>query len=369
MDNLLKLFSTNPPAALILSLALLGIVLTVLILCAVAFAQGRSISFWPPAIGERPGAKLESGSEARGDKVLVESAPAEYSPSNPVVDRGAILQGSSGSVYRILSSVYGGANATLFKAHDQQGNAVIAKVYWRGLIPNSPPWELFKQEQRAAEILNHRNIVRMLDRGLRMGYPFTIVEYMGGGTLRDWLRTHDRMPGHDINSIAFQLADAIDYAHSRGVIHRDIKPGNILFESDPNGRVALSDFGIAAILGAAQRDITAAGGEFSGSPGYLAPELILGVPSNRASDIYSFGVVVYEMIANTLPFDEYQSPLATINAKVNHDAPNIQQFRPDVPEGIAASLARMIARDPAQRPNSAREALAEIGSWLMTVSV
>ena len=80
------------------------------------------------------------------------------------------------------------------------------------------------------------------------------MEYLEG-TLRDWLRTRDRLPGHDIVSIASQVADAIDYAHSRGVLHRDVKPGNVLFESDPNGRVALSDFGIAVILGAVERTL------------------------------------------------------------------------------------------------------------------
>jgi serine/threonine protein kinase len=147
-------------------------------------------------------------------------------------------------------------------------------VYWHGLAPNSPPWEFFQQEQRTAEILTHRNIVHTLDRGLRAGYPFTIIEYLGGGTLRDWLRTHDRLPGHAILSIASQVADSIDYAYSHSVIHRDVEPGNVLFESDPNGRVALSDFGIAMIQGAVERDITAAGAEFTGSPGYLVRELI-----------------------------------------------------------------------------------------------
>lgn len=364
MTELLKFLSTNSPAALAFAIAVLFIAVTVSVMCVVAFVQGRSISFWPPSIGERPKSQRLLGSEAERDEEQPESSRIRPDLSSPVVDRGTTLQGASGKTYRVTSAFYGGANATLYKAEDQKGDAVIAKVYWRGLAPNSPPWELFRQEQRSAEILNHRNIVKMLDRGLRTGYPFTIIEYLGGGTLRDWLRMHDRLPGRDIASIASQLADAIDYAHSRGVIHRDIKPGNVLFESDPNGRVALSDFGIATILGAVQRDITAIGGEFSGSPAYLAPELLSGESPKGGSDIYSFGIVVFEMIAGTVPFDEYRDPLAIIRAKVDQDAPDIRQFRADVPEDIAMRLSSVIARNPALRPSSARLALAGIREWL-----
>jgi serine/threonine-protein kinase len=271
-----------------------------------------------------------------------------------------VLRAASGKSYQVLSAFYGGAQATLYKAADPNGGSVIVKVYWRGLAPNSPPWELFQQEQRTAEVLTHRNIVRTLDRGLRAGYPFTVMEFLDGGTLRDWLRTHDRLTGDDISSIASQVADAIDYAHSRGVIHRDVKPGNILFESDPHSRVALSDFGIVAILGALERDITATGGEFTGSAGYLAPELIAGRPATSAADIYSFGVVVYEMICKVIPFDERRDVLAIIRAKTELDAPDIRSFRSDVPEEIATRLARVLARDPSQRPGSARAVLSGV---------
>lgn len=364
MSDLFKFLSTNSPAALAFAVAVIFLAVTIAVICVVAFVQGRSITFWPPSIGERP----KSETLPTSDTARPEEQPKSSSPppdlSSPVVDRGTMLDGASGRSYRVTSAFYGGANATLYKAEDQLGNAVIAKIFWRGLAPNSPPWELFRQEQRSAEILTHRNIVTMLDRGLRMGYPFTIMEYLAGGTLRDWLRTHDRIPGRDIASIASQLADAIDYAHSRGVIHRDIKPGNILFESDANGRVALSDFGIATLLGAVQRDITAAAGEFSGSPGYLAPELLSGDSPTVASDVYSFGVVLFEMITGIVPFDDYRDPLAIIRAKVEQDPPDIRLSRSDVPEDVAVRLSTVLARNPALRPSSARLALAGLREWL-----
>lgn len=362
MTELVKFLSTNSVAALAFSFAILILAVTVSAMCVVAFIQGRSISFWPPSIGERP--KPQELEEADSPSPPDLPSPDVSDISSPVVDRGTTLQGNSGKTYQVSSPYYGGANATLYKAEDLAGNVVIAKVFWRGLAPYSLPWELFQQEQRAGEILNHRNIARTLDRGLRAGYPFTIIEYLGGGTLRDCLRTHDRLPGRDIASIASQLADAIDYAHSRGVIHRDIKPGNILFESDSFGRIALCDFGIAAILGAVERDITGAS-EISGSPGYLAPELLGDAPPGYQSDIYSFGIVVFEMIAGTVPFDEYQQPLAIIRAKVDQDAPDIRKFRPDVPENVATQISSVIARNPGLRPGSARAALAGIEEWLV----
>ena len=355
MNELIRLIATVPLGSVIITVSFLILIVFFVVIYSAAFAQGRSISFWPPSIGELP-KQLTSGQAGVEIDATRVVEPTEAFPS-PVVDRGTILQAASGKTYRVASAFYGGANATLYKADDPRGNPVIAKVYWRGLVPNSPPWELFQQEQRAAELLVHRNIVRSLDRGLRAGYPFTIIEYLGGGTLRDWLRTHDRLPGSDIFSIASQLADAIDYAHSRGIIHRDVKPGNVLFESDPNSRIALSDFGVAAILGAVERDITAIGGEFAGTPGYIAPEVIAGHPPAPGADLYSFGIVLYEMISKVVPFDQNRDVLAIIRAKVEQDAPDIRTFRPDVAGEIAARLEKVLSRDPSLRPVSAHAVL------------
>ncbi len=355
MNELIKFLPTGSPIAIVICGAVLFLAIVISVIYAVAFAQGRSISFWPPSIGERP--KPPSGGQTAGEGAASSVVAPTGASQSPVVDRGTILQAASGKHYAVSSAFYGGANATLYKAEDPSGNADLAKVYWRGLAPNSPPWELFQQEQRTEEILTHRNIVRTLDRGLRSGYPFTILEYLSGGTLRDWLRTHDRLPGHDILSIASQIADAIDHAHSCGVIHRDVKPGNVLFESDPHGRVALSDFGIAVILGAVERDITAAGGEFAGSPGYLAPELIEGAPPTPEADLYSFGIVLFEMISKAVPFDDNREVLAIIRAKVDSDAPDVRTYRPDVPSEISARLAQVLARDPSLRPASAHAVL------------
>jgi serine/threonine protein kinase len=350
MGDFLKWLASNP----VMTGALVVLLGVLMLMFVVAFFQGREISLWPPKIGPRPNHASAHESDAAHD------SDGERVGSNPIVGRGTILKTASGDKVMVESDFYGGANATLFRGKNSAAQQVIAKVFWRGLAPNSPPWELFKQEQRTAEILIHRNIVRILDRGLFGGYPFTIMEYMGGGTLRDCLRTYDRIPGEDILSVAGQVADAIGFAHSHGVVHRDIKPGNILFESDAHGRVALSDFGIARILGAVEKDITAAEASFVGSPGYLAPETLEDREPSKASDIYGFGVVLYEMIAGRIPFEETRDGFAVIRAKLDQDAPDIRKYRPDVPERIAVRLAQTLNRDPSARPDSARAVLSGI---------
>lgn len=357
MDEMIKFLSTGSMTAIVICAAVLILTFVVASIYVVAFFQGRSISFWPPSIGERPKPQAPLGAPSEVTMPLSASSRDAY--QNPPVDRGTILHAASGKIYCVSSTFYGGANATLYKATDPDGHQVLAKVFWRGLAPNSPPWELFKQEQRTAEILTHRNIAETLDRGLRAGYPFTILEYFRGGTLRDWLRTHDRLPGHDIISIATQIADAIDYAHSRGVIHRDVKPGNILFNSDPDGRVVLSDFGIAVILGAVQRDITVILGpsEIAGTPGYVAPELIEGKQPSHLADIYSFGVVLFEMISKEVPFNNSETFPELVQAKLSTDAPDIRTFRPDVPGEIAVRLAQVLSRNPSLRPATAHAVL------------
>ena len=342
MDEFLKWLSTNTIVATAVTVSLSFFLASATLVYLVAFFQGREISFWPPKIGERPTKPIK-------DDGLIQHGP--------LIRKGSVLLTASGSKVTIESDFYGGANATLYRAKNSANKKVIVKVYWRGLRPGSPAWKIFKQEQRTAEILTHRNIVKTLDRGLFSGYPFIVMEYLGGGTLRDWLRTHDRLPGADILSIASQIADAIDFAHSHGIIHRDIKPGNILFDSDPQGRVALGDFGIARILGAVERDITAAGGEFVGTPGYIAPEAFEGRVVTFASDIYSFGTVLYEMIAGRIPFDEFQEVYALLRVKVIEDAPDIRTYRKDVPEVLAVRLAQALSREPRKRPRSARALL------------
>jgi eukaryotic-like serine/threonine-protein kinase len=283
----------------------------------------------------------------------------------PVVEnspftKGTILKTESGSTLTLEKQLYAGTNATVFSAKVHSGDTVAVKLFWQGISPDSPSWERFRNEQQVAESLKHRNIIRILGTGINNGYPFTVMEYFRGRSLEEWIQTHDRIPGPDILSIATQTADAIDYAHSRGIVHRDIKPSNILIDSAPQGRVVLSDFGVARIFGAIQVQITAADDELVGSPAYLAPEAIQGQEITRSSDVYSFGVVLYEAIAGKDPFADLQVVSALLYHKTSKKAPDIRSFRKDVPESIARRLAQTLSRDPNQRPRTARAVLSGI---------
>ena len=236
---------------------------------------------------------------------------------------------------------------------------MIIKFFWQGLIPNSSAWELFTREYRNNEILIHRNIVRILDRGKFSGYPFVAMEYFPGGTLRDFIHSRKIIPGIDIISIIGQISDAIDFAHSQGVIHNDLKPGNILFESDSRGRVAISDFGISQTLGAIEDHVTAPIGGWFGSTGYLSPEAIQRNKITKAVDIYSIGIIFFELLTGTLPFNQFQE----VYKKIHEDAPDIRTIR-EVPEAIANRLSKTLSRDPNERPPTARGILAGIEAEL-----
>jgi serine/threonine-protein kinase len=168
------------------------------------------------------------------------------------------------------------------------------------------------------------------------------------------------MTGRDILSIAAQLANAIDFAHSKGVIHRDVKPSNILMESGPADRIVLSDFGVARVLGAVQRNITVVGEDLVGSADYLDPVAIMGGQITKQSDVYSFGVVLYEMITGETPFTGHANSAALLLAKVSEDATDIRKHRNDVPESVAIRLAQTLSRNPIERPRTAKLVLSGI---------
>lgn len=351
MNDLINWLSHNAAASTVLICAFGVLVLTVTTLYAFAFFQGRAISFWPPKIGPLPSA-------VRGQRTPTpdssETRPVEV-PDALALRPGAVLISAKQDKLTIKRRIYSGGTATIFEAASAAHGKVSVKLFWQGLNPESTEWDLFQTEVRAAEVLSHRNILRVFDRGLAGGYPFIVLEYMDGGTLREFLKSHDRVPGPAILSIATQLADAIDYAHSQGVIHRDLKPDNVLFESDVNGRIAVSDFGIARILGAAMKRITA---DFDvvGTLDYIAPEVIGGGAVTAAADIYAFGVILFEMIAGRKPFHDMADTASLIASKMNDEARKLSEFR-RAPDDLVCRIALVLSRDSQRRPKSARAAI------------
>jgi len=280
--------------------------------------------------------------------------------ANQKAGPGTVLRAVSGEVLEIQASLCSDRSSTHvgapFLARTASGEHVKLRVYDR-----RPPFQtVFNQEQRMGSVLTHTNIVKISGRGLFGDMPFTVCEYFAGGSLFAWRRSHGQLTGPDLLSIATQLASAIDFAHSRGVVHENITPRNVWLESGPGGRVALGDFGFNTAM--------AAWGDFwlewpGGGPPleYVAPELLgnNACSGTRATDIYSFGVLLYECAAGQVMFKR-ASLGERIVAKKNIDFPNIRTCRQDVPEQLAARLAQTLSRDPGERPSSASAVLAGV---------
>jgi serine/threonine-protein kinase len=207
--------------------------------------------------------------------------------------------------------------------------------------------ERFEAEARAAAGLSHPNIVGVFDFGRDDGHEFIVMELVDGETLAERLRRDGALPPEEAARLAATVADALDAAHRGGIVHRDVKPGNILLTRD--GEVRVSDFGIATSV---DQDTLAHADAMLGTAAYIAPERISGLPATPASDIYSLGVVLYLMLAGRPPF-EGDSPVALAMAHANDEPPPIRDVRPEVPELLDRACRKALAKDPAGRPASA----------------
>jgi eukaryotic-like serine/threonine-protein kinase len=200
----------------------------------------------------------------------------------------------------------------------------------------------FEREAQAVAALAHPNIVQLFDYGEEAGRPYIVFEYLPGGSLEERLDSARRFPDEETARIGAEVAAGLAHAHARGVVHRDMKPGNVLF--DLEGRAKIADFGIARISGA--NTITKAG-MVLGTAAYISPEQAAGEPAVPASDVYSFGVLLYRLLSGRLPF-EAQSPIELAAMHRDADVPPLASIRPDA----AASLARLAMSALAKRPEA-----------------
>jgi serine/threonine-protein kinase len=207
--------------------------------------------------------------------------------------------------------------------------------------------ERFRREARSAAGLNHPNVVSVFDSGSYHGTHFIVTELVEGETLASRLRRGPMTPEESV-SVAMDVCRALEAAHARGLIHRDIKPGNVMLP--PDGRVKVVDFGIARAAGS---DTLTGTGVVLGSTAYLAPEQASGQPVDERADLYALGCVLYEMVTGAVPFSA-DTPVATMYRHVNEDPPAPSSVRP-VPLGLEGAIMRCLEKDPRRRFGSAAE--------------
>ncbi|MEO9115431.1 MAG: protein kinase [Gemmatimonadaceae bacterium] len=269
------------------------------------------------------------------------------------LDDGALIPGELfANRYQIVRVIGRGGMGMVYKARDKELAEDVAIKTLRSTAMSDDPTvvERFKTEIRLARRISHRNVVRTHDLGDSNGAYYVTMEYVEGITVRELIDMRGHLSVASTLGIAQQLASSLEVAHEQGVIHRDIKPQNMLL--DPDGVLKVMDFGIAR-LAQSNSTLTQAG-MVIGTPAYMAPEQLLAEEVDARSDLYAAGVVLYECLTGSLPF-EGSNPIALI-AKVLHTVPVAPTDRdPSVPAPLSALVMRLLDKEPAGRPGSARE--------------
>src|SRR5579864_3101063 len=251
--------------------------------------------------------------------------------------------------YTLLEPIGHGGMAVVYRARqDSLERTVAVKILSENLAASPEFMERFRREARTAANLRHPNVITVFDFGQdERGVPYLVLEYIEGPTLADLMDTG--LDDSRVPDLLDQIAAGLDYAHARGVIHRDIKPGNVLLTDD--GRAVLADFGLAWLLEGAHLTMT---GGVIGTPEYMAPEQASGDPIDHRVDVYSLGVVLYEMLVGERPFVA-ETPIAVLLQHLQQEAPSVLAARPDLPLGVGDVVARALAKEPSERFASAGE--------------
>src|SRR5207237_4369165 len=248
------------------------------------------------------------------------------------------------SHYRIVAELGAGGMGRVYRAEDTLlGRPVALKFPHLDPRADSSSRERFLREARIASVLDHPNIVAIYDVGENDGDVFIAMQCIEGRSLRERL-TAGPLPAREAAAMARAIADALAHAHARNVIHRDVKPENVLISAD--GRLKVADFGLARMP---EETALTAPDVLPGTLAYLAPELLAGRPASPASDLYALGVTCYEMLAGRLPF-EAESSLATMYQIAHEEPPALP---PSAPEGLRRLTGSLLSKAPSLRPASA----------------
>lgn len=264
------------------------------------------------------------------------------------------LTGRNLGRYQIFEALGEGGMATVYKAYDTRlGRYVALKVMRPAVEPQPALLRRFELEARALARLSHPAIVRVLDYGEENGWPFMVMELVPSGTLKDRLAASPRpTPYREAARFLAPVARALELAHSHGIVHRDVKPSNILIGE--RGEPLLSDFGIAKTLESdATQELTGTGVRL-GTPDYMSPEQCMGAPVDYRTDIYSLGLVLFEMLTGVKPFSA-ETQMATMHRQIYDPLPSPRQWAPGLPPVVEQVLGRALAKNPQDRFGSMGE--------------
>src|SRR5207248_6043719 len=238
-----------------------------------------------------------------------------------------------------------GGMSSVFRAHDRQLERDVAIKILHEHFADDPEYlERFRREARAVARLSHPNIVTVIDRGDDGGRQFIVFEHVEGENLKELVLRSGRLSVRRALELAIRIADGLAFAPDHGRVHRDVKPQNILLSRD--GEVKVPDFGIARSLHM-EHGVTQTG-TVLGTGEYLAPEQASGKPVSPATDVYSLGVVLWELLAGDVPF-EGENFVAVALRHLNEPPPDLRERRPDVSPRLAAAVECALAKDPARR--------------------
>ena len=260
--------------------------------------------------------------------------------------------------YEIRELIGVGGMAMVYKAYDSIDDRVVAiKILREEFASNEEFRRRFKNESKAIAILSHPNIVKVYDVSFGDTLQYIAMEYVDGITLKEYIEQQGTLRWQEAVHFTVQILKALEHAHKKGIIHRDIKPQNIILLQD--GTIKVADFGIARFSGSGQRTMTE---KAIGSVHYISPEQARGDEIDEKTDVYSVGVILYEMLSGKLPF-ESDSAVSVAIMQVQANPASLKQMNPSVPDGLEQITMKAMQKEPSQRYQSASEMLSDIEAF------
>ncbi|TMD53674.1 MAG: serine/threonine protein kinase, partial [Chloroflexi bacterium] len=273
-------------------------------------------------------------------------------PAGPVISASPmpIQPGTNLGAYEVQELLGQGAMGTVYRAYHQALARTAAVKVLSALSPDPDATGRFRREAQSIAQMRHPNVLNVYDFGDYEGTPYMVVEYMPGGSLSDRLKAGERFDRETSLLLLEGIGAALDYAHGQGVVHRDVKPANVLVDS--RGHPVLADFGLAKLLQSAS--VKTVSGVTTGTPAYMAPEQVMGAAVGPAADTYALATMAYEFLAGAIPF-EGEGMLELLYAHVHREPPPASSRNPDLSPAVDAVLAKGLAKDPAARWESSAE--------------